>query len=67
MSRIYPDNYPPTRKEAVLAALSVREEDIDYSDIPEISDTAEIRPVGNTFREIAKRNLAILNTKLRAS
>ena len=69
MSREYLDkyNYPPSREEAVLAAMSVREEDIDCSDIPEISDDAIISPAGPRFREIAKRNLAVLNNKLKVS
>ena len=61
------NNYPPSREEALLAAMSVREEEIDCSDIPEISDNAEVRPAAKRFRETARRNLAVLNRKLRAS
>ena len=67
MNMNYLDNYPPSRDDAVLAAMSVREDEIDCSDIPEISDGAEIRPAAKRFQETAKRNLAILNSKLRAS
>ena len=49
--------------------MSVRDEDIDYSDIPplELREGVRIVPVGNKFREMAKRNLAALNKLLRES
>ena len=55
------DKAAQNRDDAVLAAMSVREDEIDCSDIPEISDRAEIRPAAKRFQETAKRNLAILN------
>ena len=49
--------------------MSVRDEDIYYSDIPplELREGVRIVPVGNKFREMAKRNLVALNKLLRES
>ncbi|MBQ3395040.1 MAG: hypothetical protein IJS42_04350 [Synergistaceae bacterium] len=49
--------------------MSVSEEDIDYSDIPpiELREGVRVVPVGNKFREMAKRNLAAFNRLLRES
>ena len=43
--------------------MSVREEDIDYSDIPplKITEHTRIERVGDKFRKVAERNLARLN------
>lgn len=38
MSVVYPSDYPKTIHEAIEAARSVNEEDVDYSDIPEPTD-----------------------------
>lgn len=67
MSVVYPDDYPKTRKEALRALASVRDEDIDYSDIPEQTDEelAMFRPVGDRFIKKAQRNLAYLNMLIR--
>lgn len=63
MSMVYPDDYPKTRTEALRALASIRDEDIDYSDIPELTDEqlAKFRPVGDKFRKMAERNMAYLN------
>lgn len=67
MSAVYPDDYPKTRSEALRALASVREEDIDYSDIPELTDEqlAQFRPVGDKFRKMAERNIIYLNKIIR--
>lgn len=67
MSVVYPDDYPKTRAEALRALASVREEDIDYSDIPELTDEelAQFKPVGDRYRKMAERNLAYLNMVIR--
>ncbi|MBQ7732575.1 MAG: hypothetical protein IJT58_00970 [Synergistaceae bacterium] len=65
MSVTYPDDYPKSIYEALSALKEIREEDIDYSDIPPISDNAIITPIGQKFIEMGKRNLAKLNQMLR--
>ena len=47
--------------------MSVREEDIDYSDIPplEIKEGMVIKRIGNKYREAGKRNLAFINKLIR--
>ncbi len=64
---VYPDDYPKTRSEALRALASVKEEDIDYSDIPELTDEqlAQFRPVGDRFRKMAERNMIYLNKIIR--
>ncbi len=61
------DERRETREEAIRRAMSVSDEDIDYSDIPpiELREGVRVVPVGNKFREMAKRNLAALNNLLR--
>ena len=67
MSVIYPDDYPKTDDEALEAAMQVRDEDIDFSDIPEATpeDLARAVPVGDMFKEMGRRNLAFINKLLR--
>ena len=65
MKKDYSDDFPKTRQEAVQAAASIRDEDIDYSDIPELSNSAIVRPVGDRFRKMAGHNLMVLNRKIR--
>ena len=60
MSVVYPDDYPKTREEAIAALRSVREEDIDYSDIPPLSDNVIITPIGWKFAEVRRRNREIM-------
>ena len=69
MAWVYQKEYPKTREEAIRHAMSVSEEDIDYSDIPpiELREGVRVVPVGNKFREMAKRNLAAFNRLLRES
>lgn len=57
MSAVYPDDYPKTMFEALQAAASVRDEDIDYSDIPPIGDNVIVTPIGRKFIELGRRNL----------
>ena len=49
--------------------MSVREEDIDYSDIPplELREGIRMMRAGNKFKEMGKRNLAALNKLLHES
>ena len=67
MNVVYPDDYPKTLGDAIRAAKSVKEEDIDYSDIPKLTDEqlAQFRPVGDRFRKMAERNMIYLNKIIR--
>ncbi|MBQ7732571.1 MAG: hypothetical protein IJT58_00950 [Synergistaceae bacterium] len=67
MSVIYPDDYPWDEDEALEAAMAVRDEDIDFSDIPEATaaDLARAVPVGDRFKEMGRRNIAFLNKLFR--
>ena len=38
MSGNYPSDYPRSRKEAIAALRTVRDEDIDFSDMPATTD-----------------------------
>ncbi len=58
MSKNYPDDYPKTMFEALKAVQDIRDEDIDYSDIP---------PIGHKFIEMARRNLARMNAEKAAA
>ena len=63
MNRDYPDDYPKTMFEALKAMQDIRDEDIDYSDIPPIGDNVIVTPIGHKFIEMAKRNLARMNAE----
>ena len=49
--------------------MNIKDEDIDYSDIPPVSDEAlaHATRVGDKFIKMGKRNMAILNELLRKS
>ena len=49
--------------------MDIKDEDIDYSDIPPVSDEAlaHATRVGDKFIKMGKRNMAILNELLRKS
>ena len=66
MSKVCTDDYPQTIGEAIQAAKSVRDEDIDYSDIPELTDDelAQFKPVGDRFRKMAQKNMKFINELL---
>ena len=66
MSVVYPDDYPKSIHEAIEAAIQVRDEDIDYSDIPPITEeeAALARPVGDMFVEMGRRNSMFINRLL---
>ncbi len=69
MSVEYPSDYPRTRRErmkALLALKDLRDEDIDCSDMPELTeeDFARGTRVGDRFIKMGERNLAILNVLL---
>ncbi len=70
MSVIYPDDYPKNMFEALEALKQLEtmtDEDIDYSDIPPISDNVIVTPIGQKFIEMGKRNLERMNAELAAS
>ena len=69
MSVEFRGEYPRTRRErrkALLALKDLRDEDIDYSDMPELTeeDFARGTRVGDRFIKSGQRNLAILNVLL---
>ncbi len=66
MNKVYADDYPRTLGEAIQAAKSVKDEDIDYSDIPELTDEelAQFQPVGDRFRKMAQKNMEFINSLL---
>ena len=66
MSAVYPDDYPKSVHEAIMAAMTVKDEDIDYSDIPELTDEelAEFKPVGDKFKKMAQKNMKFINKLL---
>ena len=66
MSAVYPDDYPKTREEALRALASVRDEDIDYSDIPLIGDNVIVTPIGRKFIEMGRRNLERMSREAEA-
>ena len=66
MSVDYPDDYPKTMYEAFQAMASIREEDIDYSDIPPLSDNVIVTPIGHKFIEMGRRNLERMNQQRQA-
>ena len=59
MSLEHPGEYPTTLEEELEALRSIREEDIDYSDIPPMSDNVIITP----FREIRRRRQEMRNAQ----
>ncbi|MBQ7732573.1 MAG: hypothetical protein IJT58_00960 [Synergistaceae bacterium] len=67
MSVIYPYDYPKTDDEALEAAMAVRDEDIDFSDIPELTEEQMARavPVGDRFEKIRRENRELILKALR--
>ncbi len=63
MSEIYPDDYPPTREEELRAIREIRDEDIDYSDIPPLSDNVIVTRIGWKFAEARKRYRERMNAE----
>ena len=63
MSVDYQDDYPKTMFEALQALASISDEDIDYSDIPPLSDNVIVTPIGWKFAEIRRRNLERMNAE----
>ena len=66
MKMEYPSDYPKTREEAVRAVLSIRDEDIDLSDMPE-TDFSQAARVGDRFWKMGERNLARQRAREEAS
>ena len=65
MSDNYPSDYPRSRAKAIAALRTVRDEDIDFSEIPETTNFSNWTPVGEKFKKAAERNLAALNERMR--
>ncbi|MBQ3695119.1 MAG: hypothetical protein IJR43_10435 [Synergistaceae bacterium] len=65
----YPKGYPQDREEAIELMKTIREEDIDCSDIPEITipKGMPVPRLGDKFRDMQRRNLEVLNKLLRES
>ena len=66
MKMEYPSDYPKTREEAVRAVMSIRDEDIDLSDMPE-TDFSQATRVGDRFWKMGERNLARQKAREKAS
>ena len=66
MKMEYPSDYPKTREEALRAVMSVRDEDIDLSDMPE-TDFSQATRVGDRFWKMGERNLAREKARERTS
>ena len=49
--------------EALKAIQNIRDEYIDYSDIPPIADNVIVTPIGHKFIEMTRRNLARMNAE----
>ena len=66
MNVVYPDDYPKTLGDAIRAAKSVKEEDIDYSDIPALTDEelAQFKPARDRFRKMEQKNMKLINRLL---
>ncbi len=63
MSLEHPGEYPPTREEEFEALRAIRDEDIDYSDIPPLSDNVIVTPIGWKFAEIRRRYRERMNAE----
>ena len=65
----YLNDYLPTREERMKILMDFKDEDIDYSDIPPLSDEAIAHAVrvGDKFIKMGERNLAMLNKLLHKS
>ena len=62
----YPDECPISKEERMKILMNIRDEDIDCSDMPELTeeDFARGTRVGDRFIKMGQRNLAILNAML---
>ena len=67
MSKEHPGEYPPTLEEELRALASIRDEDIDYSDIPPLSDNVIITPIGWKFAERRRRYRERMNAEKAAA
>ena len=66
MKMEFPDECPISKEERMVILMNIRDEDIDCSDIPELTeeDFARGTRVGDRFIRMGQRNLAILNAML---
>ena len=61
---VFPASHYVTEDEDMKIAMQdIRDEDIDYSDIPPIGDNVIVTPIGHKFIEMARRNLARMNAE----
>ncbi|NLL37193.1 MAG: hypothetical protein GX256_06690 [Fretibacterium sp.] len=56
--------HEPTRAELMERLQAMTDEDIDLSDIPEVTDFTGWERAGDKFKKVAERNLDFLNRKL---
>ena len=61
-----PDYPPDSREERMKILMSIRDEDIDLSDMPE-TDFSQATRVGDRFWKIGERNLARQKAREKAS
>ena len=62
----YPDYPPDSREERMKILMSIRDEDIDLSDMPE-TDFSQATRVGDRFWKMGERNLARQKAREKAS
>ena len=62
----YQDYPPESREERMKILMSIRDEDIDLSDMPE-TDFSHAERVGDRFWKMGERNLAIRRAREKAS
>ena len=63
MNKVYQDDYPETLFDAFRVISEIRDEDIDYSDIPPLGDDVIVTPIGRKFIEMGRRNLERINAE----
>ena len=66
MKMEFPDECPISKEERMAILMNIRDEDIDCSDMPELTeeDFARGIRVGDRFIRMGQRNLVILNAML---
>ena len=62
----FPDYPPGSREERMRILMSIRDEDIDLSDMPE-TDFSQAERVGDRFWKMGERNLARRRERAKAS
>ncbi len=66
MKMEFPAEPPISKEERMKILMNIKDEDIDLSDMPELTeeDFARGTRVGDRFIKVGQRNLAILNAML---